>query len=34
MINIQGNFAEDEKFQKNWNYLAFICVSFLSHKKI
>jgi len=25
MINIQGNFAEDEKFQKNWNYLAFIC---------
>jgi len=25
MINIQENFAEDEKFQKNWKYLAFIC---------
>jgi len=25
MVNVQENLAEDKKFQKYWNYLAFIC---------
>jgi len=25
MINVQENLAEDQKFQKTWKYLAFIC---------
>ena len=33
MINVQENLAEDQKFQKTWKYLAFICVSFFIIEK-